>query len=278
MSIFKQLSFFVTLSFIIGTIISCNTTGSDNVPGQGQVQLQFRTNTSTTLAKNEGFILANDDSLVIEGSNGTLKINNIRFIVSEFELEAVDSDDEDDKEEFEGGPFWVDLPLGADTLALGNSPIQAGIYDELEFEIEDLDWDDDDDENEDRDYPELIESIRAEFPEWPDDASMLVTGTFTPANGETQSFKVFAEAEIEIEREFSPPLEITESNTQKILSVQISPEKWFTKDDDSIINLSEYDWDTYGDLLEFEAEFERGVEDVESEDDDDNDDHGDDDS
>lgn len=237
------------------------------------MQLQFRTNSSTSLAQNGSYTMANDDSLVIEGSNGVLKISDIRFIVSEFELEAVESDD--DKEEFEGGPFWVDLPLGTDTLALGDSPIQAGVYDELEFEVEDLDWDDDDD-NENRNYPDLVESIRSEFPEWPDDASMVLIGTFAANGSQSQSFKVFVDADIEIEREFSPPLEITESSGQKILSVQISPERWFTNNDGSIINLSDYDWDTHGELLEFEDDFERGIDDIESEDDDEDDDNGDD--
>jgi len=97
-------------------------------------------------------------------------------------------------------------------------------------------------------------------------------GSFTPTDGDPQSFTVFAEAEIEIEREFNPPLEVTEDNMQQVVSVRINPTKWFERSDGSVIDLTQYDWEQQQQLLEFEAEFENGVEEIEVDEDDSDDD------
>jgi hypothetical protein len=244
--------------------------------------LQFKTISGSTLS--QASALAKDgtanDSLIIEASNGTLQIDDIRFIVEEFKLEPADIEGEDDSldtdtEEFEAGPFWVDLPLSEDTLSMGDSQIQAGLYEELEFEVENLDLDEDDD-GDDQEQRVLADSIRTVFPEWPGEASMVLIGKFTSDDGQTELFKVFADAEIEIEREFATPLEVTEANSQKVLSVQFSPSEWFKKSDGTVIDLSAYDWDENQQLLEFEAEFEKGVKDIEMDDESDDIDNDDD--
>lgn len=56
--------------------------------------------------------------------------------------------------------------------------------------------------------------------------SMIITGTFTPTDGDPQPFKVFGKAEIEIEHEFESLLEVTEDNMQKVVSVNINPGQW----------------------------------------------------
>ncbi|MGM0588686.1 MAG: hypothetical protein ACQETE_09750 [Bacteroidota bacterium] len=279
----RTLTILSLTALLIGFISGCDNTGTDPQlnAGEGDVKIQFKTN-SNNLAKTatiHNSLLAND-SLVIEGTNGKLQIDDIRFIVSEFKLEPADADEETDSldteaEDFEAGPFWVDLPLGSDSLTLGNSPIKAGVYEELEFEVEDLDLDDEEDE--DPQLQPLADSIRSEFPDWPDDASLLVIGTFTPTNGSPQPFKVYAEAEIEIEREFSPPLEVIEGNNlRSVLSINFHPASWFENSDGSVIELDDFDWDQTEELLEFEAKFEDGVEEIDSdkeEDDGDDDDH-----
>ncbi len=280
---FTKLLSFTALSFLlISFLTGCDTTNTNPEPGEGNVALQFKTISGNTSAKtvSSGITTSSShDSLVIEGSNGTLRIDDIRFIVAKFKLEAADSDNDSvevEPDEFESKAFWVDLPLGEETLSLGNSAIQAGLYEELEFEVEDLDFDDGE-EGEEQEHTALADSIRTVFPEWPDEASMVITGSFTPSDGDPQSFNVFAEAEIEIEREFEPPLEITEENVQQVVSVRINPTRWLQQEDGSVYDLSQYDWSEYGELLEFEAEFEDGVEEIEVDEDDFDDDEDEDD-
>lgn len=269
MKLKKLLSVTFLLTFLTGILAGCNIFESDDKVAKGDVQLQFKTTPSGSSAKTVagGYYMADHDSLVVDGSNGTLQIDDIRFVIEEFKLEPTEADEEEDtldteSEEFEAGPFWVDLPLGVDSLSLATSQIQTGIYKELEFNVEDLNLDEEDDEDNEGQRA-LADSIRVEYPDWPDEASMVLTGSFTPSDGNRQSFKVFANAEIEVEREFEPPLEVTEDNIQEVLSVNINPTKWFLRSDGTVIDLSGYDWDQTQELLEFESEFEEGVEEVE---------------
>lgn len=259
MKVIKLFLFTILFASIIG-FTGCDTTNSNTDSGEGDVELQFETVSSSTSKTASGNTLASDDPLVIEGSNGTLQIDDIRFIAADFELEPAD---DDAFEEFEFKSFFVDLPLEEGSLSLANSQMQAGPYEELDFEVENLDFDDD---GNDEEHQDLADSIRNEFSDWPDEASMVLVGNFTPSDGDTQSFKVFAEAEIEIEREFEPPLEVTDDNRQQVVSVRINPTNWFEQSDGTVLDLSEYDWDEHQQLMEFEAEFENGVEEIEVED------------
>lgn len=211
---------------------------------------------------------AEHDSLVIEGSNGTLTVTDVRLIVAEFELDRADDDDcdavEDDDacEKFEAAPAFLDLPLsGGSALAVEQS-VPADRYDELEFEVEDLDDDEEDPELR-RLISELEAEITQEFPDWPRKASVLATGRFAPANGDApRDFRVFFEAEIEIEREFSPPLDLTDGPTSPAVTVRVDPAVWFEKPDGTVMDLSTVD----GELIEFEVEIEDGFREIEFDD------------
>lgn len=272
----KQLSFAILLVSLVGFVSGCDALRTNTGGGKGSVELQFKTvsGSSASKAVSSDNVHSSHDSLLIEGTNGTLQIDDIRFIVEKFKLEPVDTDEEEDSletktEEFEAEPFFVDLPLTTDTLNLGDSKIKAGTYQELEFEVKDLDFEEEED-NEGN--TALADSIRAEFPDWPEEASMVIVGSFTPNDGQKQPFKVFAKAEIEIEREFSPPLEVTEDNIEKVISIRINPTAWLKKDDGSVYDISRYDWEENHELLEFEAKFKDGIEEIEVDDDDDDDD------
>ncbi|WP_445664538.1 hypothetical protein [Fodinibius sp. AD559] len=275
MKLTKLLSFTALFALLIAFLTNCNTTGTNAEPGEGNVTLQFKTVSGSTTSKtvsSGNTTSSSHDSLLIEGTNGTLKIEDIRFIVAEFELDPSEADDDSTElEEFESQPFFVDLPLGEETLSLANSQIQAGLYEELEFEVENLDFENEE-QGEDEEHQALADSIRSKFPDWPAKASMIITGTFTPTDGAPQSFKVFVDAEIEIERAFNPPLEVTEDNIEQMVSVRINPTTWFEQSDGSVMDLTQYDWDEHQQLLEFEAEFENGVEEIEVDDDFDDDD------
>lgn len=263
---------FIIVAFVTTILVSCDTTGTNSIQGKGNVALQFKTVSGTqSKVLGQNSIASEHDSVVLNGSNGSLQIDDTRFIVGKFKFEyendgcaKVDSLDEKSSkcEEFEAEPFFVDLPLNEDTLSLANDEIGTGLYKKIEFEVKDLDFENEE-EGDDQEHQALADSIRAEFPEWPDEASMIITGTFTPADGDPQPFKVFAKAEIEIEHEFEPPLEVTEDNMQKVVSVNINPARWLQEEDGSVIDLSQYDWDEHGELMEFSAKFKDGIEEVE---------------
>lgn len=49
-----------------------------------------------------------------------------------------------------------------------------------------------------------------------------------------------------------PPLEITEENRRKIISININPSRWMAQEDGSVLDHSEYDRDEQK-MLEFSA-------------------------
>ncbi|MDH3270202.1 MAG: hypothetical protein OEN56_02645 [Gemmatimonadota bacterium] len=203
------------------------------------------------------------DPLTIEGTNGTLIIEEIRLIVAEVELDGEDdvcNDDlpaTNDCADFEAPPRLLDLPLDGTPVEAFVGLIPPGTYEELEFEIEDLE-----DDEEDTEFAAEIADLRAaillEFDNWPRKATALVVGSFTPEIGETSNFSVYIEAEIEIERELVPPLVIGEGDANPDLRVDVRPDIWFKRSDGSVLELHLYDYVTTGRMLEFELEMDDG--------------------
>jgi hypothetical protein len=211
--------------------------------------------------------------LVLIGTNGTLTIEEIRLIVAEVELDREDDDgcggddhgnDDigDSCEKFSAGPRFLDLPLDGQPIEVMTDIVPAGVYDELEFEIEDLE-DDEDDAVE----AALIAAIRAEVlaavPDWPEEASALIRGSFTPTGGAAVDFRVFIEAEIEVEMELIPALVIEGRAASRDVTVDIHPEFWFAQSSGALLNLSLFDFDDTGLVLELDVEFEDGFTEIE---------------
>lgn len=194
-------------------------------------------------------------AITLSGSNGTLVLQDIRLIVSELELERANAtcvgEDDDACEEFEGGPFLVNL-LDGSAATVVNAMIPAGSYTEFEFEVEDLDADEDDDSTERRTIQSILAQMRQAYPSFPSDASMVVHGTFTPTGGAAQPFTVYFDAEIEVEQEFATAFRVPEDGA---ITVNLMPATWF-QTGTQVMNLAALN----GRTVEFEAEFESGVE------------------
>lgn len=206
--------------------------------------------------------------MTVVGSNGTLTIDEIRLIVAEVELKGDDDPCEragegDDCADFEAPPRFLDLPLDGEPITAFGGMIPPGTYDELEFEIEDLE-----DDEEDTQFAAEIEVLRAailaEFPDWPRKGTALVVGSFDSGAG-AQSFRVYIEAEIEIERRLTPPVVIADGEPGPDLTVELRPDIWFMQSDGTVLDLSMYDYDTTGQVLEFELEMEDGITEIEIE-------------
>ncbi len=209
--------------------------------------------------------------LVLEGTNGTLTIDEIRLIVAEVELEGEDDACEDlepsadDCSDFEAPPRFLDLPLDGSPVQAFLGLVPPNTYFELEFEIEDLE-DDEDDSEFAAEIAALREDILDEFPDWPDEATALVVGSFENADGEVFAFRVYVEAEIEVELDLVPPLVVGEDGETPDLTVDVRPDIWFASPDGSVMELHLYDYDATGELLEFEVEFEDGFTEIEFDD------------
>jgi hypothetical protein len=206
--------------------------------------------------------------MTVTGTNGTLTIDEIRLIVAEMKVEGDDDPCEqagggDDCGEFEAPPRFLDLPLDGDPIAVFGGMIPPGTYTELEFEIEDLE-DDEEDTQFAAEITALRATIQAEFPDWPRKATALVVGTFESDAG-TEAFRVYIEAEIEIERALTPPLVITDGEPGPDLNVELRPDIWFMRGDGTVLDLSMYDFDATGEVLEFELEMEDGITEIEIE-------------
>lgn len=212
--------------------------------GAGNVQLRFGVAGGQASASGALFQTGGTDQLVITGANGTLRIDDLRMVVAEFELKGDDDVNRcgesagavDDCEDFNAGPMFIDLPLTGGSVAVGSGNVPAGTYREVEFEVEDLD-DDEEDAAERARIDQLRGQILSQFPDWPRDASLLVVGSFTPTGGAAQSFRAFVEAEIEIETELSPRLVVGEGESRGV-DVLLDPAAIF-RSGANVLNLAQ---------------------------------------
>ena len=258
------------LGLALSTLVACGD--STGVGDPARVALNFQVQTATAAASVAGPARTSGPTrvvgppLVLEGTNGTLTIDEIRLIVAEVELEgdddACEAEAGDDCAEFEAPPRFLDLPLDGTPVEAFVGLVPPGTYDELEFEIEDLE-DDEDDTSFAAEIAALREEIRDEFPDWPEEATALVVGSFESTDGETTSFRVFLAAEIEVERDLIPPLVVGEDGATPDLTVDVRPDIWFGASDGSVLELHLWDYDATAQVWEFEVEMENGFVEIE---------------
>lgn len=247
-----RLATFALAVAVAATLVGCDSAGPSN--GGSDVEVGFSSGSSSTPATTS--LAKSNHTLDVVGANGdTLRIEDIRFIVSEVELEG-----EADSAEFETEkPTFVDLPLNSsDVVSVVRGQLPPGTYNEFEFEVEDADLDDDEEEEEIQQLRSDIES--AGFSAWPDEASLVVVGSYIESGQPSgTSFETYLDAEIEVEIEMDEerPFEIGGNDGSRELTVNLQPSNWFVNDSGNPVDLSA---DTYqnpeDDLVEFEIEFE----------------------
>ena len=250
----------LALFTLVGLAACDSSTGPED---SESVAIRFAAETTTGGAAAPGLELA-----PVVGTNGTLDITDLRVIIAELEFEGTNGtcgangDDEDDEDcfEVELPPRLVNVPLDGAPLTVATTELPAGSYSEFELEIEDLE-----DDEEDTQFAAEIDALEAEirntFPEWPSDGTIRVEGTFTPNGGAPESFVVCIEGEVEVELELSPPIDIPAAEGDAhTLDVVLFPERWFVRGDGSVIDLTQWDYATTGELLELEIEIENGFE------------------
>jgi len=239
---------FIGLALGAFTLVGCDSAGSSS--DGSDVEVGFGTTSSSTTAATT--LAKADAPLVVTGANGdTLKIDDIRFIVSEVELEG-----DADSAEFETeNPFLVDLPLNSnEVVSVVNGRVPPGTYNEFEFEVEDAELDDDEEEEE-------LQGLRDQIAgtpyagNWPGAASMVVEGSYTPNGGDSQSFTSYYNAEIEVEIEMEGrTFEVGTDDPARQLNVRLNPSTWFVSD--GVVRDLSADQDDE-ELAELEIEFEK---------------------
>jgi hypothetical protein len=203
-----------------------------------------------------------------DGTN-TLVLEEVQLVVREVELEGDDDeceedsddsgdseDDSDDCEEFEAGPFLVDLPLDGQVETILAIDVPAGTYDELEFEIHKPE---DDDQGFVNDNPAFAE------------ISIRVRGLF---NGEPFEFTQDLDEEQEVE--LSPPLVVEDGAQPTNITLAVDVATWFVGPDGKLIDPSTANDDGPNEGI-VEDNIQDSIEGFEDEDEDGEDDHDDDD-
>lgn len=228
------------------TLAGCDSAGSSSTDGS-DVEVGF---SSTSSSSPSSAPLAKADApLMVVANEDTLAIEDIRFIVSEVELEG-----EADSAEFETEePALVDFPLNSsNVVSVANGRIPPGVYNEFGFEVEDADFDDDAEND-------LLSELPDQFSDWPSEASMVVVGSYTPNGGDTRDFTTYLDAEIEVEIEMEgSTFEVGGDNPSRQLTVNLTPSNWFVSDDGNLVDLSADTYQNPGEELpEFEIEFEQ---------------------
>lgn len=257
-------NFFIT-ALVLPVLMTACDKGPLDLNGATQVAVKFSTNSPSASASISPALFASSPTgkMVLTGTNGTLTITNISLIVSELELEC---DGDEDRAitpaciEFDAPPSFVELPLGTGAVEVTEKPIPSGTYTKLDFEVENLEVEENDDQTKRQQVADLLTSIHQTYPDFPEKASMVVEGDF---NG--TPFRVYFNAEIEMEMDLVPALTVSDTIASRSLSVNVLPTLWFKKADGTVADLSRYDYATNGQLIEFELEIEKGFKKVEFE-------------
>lgn len=247
------------LALLAAAVPACSdSTG----PGGNRLSVRFATTSTSRAALLPASAGAAAAGLTVTGGNGTLAIDDIRLVVSELELERAEgscttttTDAEHECEEVHAPPFLLALPLDGTPVTVGTADLPAGTYTALKFKVEDEEPESDESTAGREALATILTQLRAAYPNFPQNASMVVHGTFTPTGGAAQAFTVYFRAEVEVEKHLDPP--VTTPGTTA-LTVMVDPALWF-KSGTNVVNLAQLN----GQTLEFEVEAERGFAGVE---------------
>jgi hypothetical protein len=244
-----------TLAAALLILGACDN-GSTSPGGGGNVAIRF--GVATTTANLQANVQASGISspandLTVTGTNGTLVIQDIKMVASRFKLKGNDQstcadsvanshsnngngdedrEHDDDCDEFRGGPFIVNIPLDGSMVTITTDNVPAGTYNWFAFKVKSLnpgDNADDDDASENANIPALLTQMRALYPNFPSNASMVVKGTF---NG--TAFTTYFRANMMVVQKLDPPLVVPGDNA---VHVTIDPSLWF-KNGSQVLDLA----------------------------------------
>lgn len=194
---------------------------------------------------------------------GTLTLESVWLVVDEFRLEgdAAACDGEDpapDCGKFEAPPHLLAVPvLEGETVTVLEQRAPPGTFTWLKFETKAVTGD-----------PDVQAQIAAEgITDWPSDASLLLTGVFTP-EGVAQGlpFRAFFDAEVKVVLSLPHPLVLEDGiDDERFIFIEVDPLLWFTNGDGTLIDLAALDYDATGEVHKLEVKLEDGFTKIEIE-------------
>ena len=234
---------------------ACDSTNA--LSGSARVDIGFTAAPLSRPVSDAASAKSSHAPLQMEGPNGTLTISKIRLIVDGVQLKGSGNATDIDVDS-----AFVSLPLDSTTIEpVASGTVPVGTYETLTLTIENADLEDETREE------ELRTAIDESFPNWPDEASMVVTGTFSHTGEDTtQEFATYFTAETKVTKETRTALDVSGADVIRGLNVRVDPSRWFAKPDGSLWNLSEYDYARTGAVIDFEDEIEDGVASIEIDD------------
>lgn len=246
----------------------------------GRVTLQFRMAPTSAAMHTAGSGLSLSRlavaSLPLEGTNGTLALDGLWLVVRKVELTLTAADcaetgeddgdaggetstgrvalhegssgsgDHGDRHDHDDcevalGPFFIEVPLDGEGSATVGVDVIPGTYERIELKTG---------APKDSADADLLAGIRDQFPDWPEAASMLVVGSFTPTEGDGTPFRVYFQARIEVERDFAEDPLVVEEGGDLMVTVVIDPVPWFTNRDGTVDDLTALDFDATGEVAD----------------------------
>ena len=211
----KKTTFRLFGAFALVAGLAACTDGSVGLETGAQVSFNVATHPAGA-APSRPF--ATPDTIVDAGGN-VLVLTKVELVLREIELRRQNdspcdslqgNNDSDDCEEFETGPFLLDLPLGAGASHQITITTDSGTFEQIEFEIHTPE-----DDGDARD-----QAFLAAHPEFAD-VSVRVTGTFNGVD-----FVFTSDLNVEQEVEINPPLVVTASSDVEV-TLMVDVSTWF---------------------------------------------------
>ncbi len=209
--------------------------------------------------------------LRISGSNGSLDLHAVHFIVDDLTLKEAGADcdsaeDEDSCEDDGEGPTIAELLVNDDEDQVDVTALVEGLEaGEITLEVEDADGNTDEAADDDDEWQQFLEDLLSRFGNWPKNGSLRVSGTFTPADtsDSPRDFTVYFGTETRIEKELPRPLVIDDGTENQTVTVFVDPAIWFTRPDGSVMDLSQHDYATTGSVADLEIPLRNGFTEIE---------------
>lgn len=196
--------------------------------------------------------------LIIQGSNGTLTLTDVRIVVDDFELKRENDIAECDAAgradvcaDLEVGPALVDLPLTAGVTVIGQQAVPGAEYEEIEFDVVDLQGP----------AAGLLAQARAlpGYSQWPANASIAARGTFRDAqSGQTRPFTVYFALDSAVELEFGATrLDLSDGGSGTV-TIHVDPIEWLTLQG-NVADLSFFDYESTGRVASLSFSLQAGL-------------------
>jgi len=172
-------------------------------------------------------------------TNTTIELNEAKFLVKRLKVEST----EDDSLNFLARDLIVDLPLDGSPFILSSDGIPNGIYEEFKVQVNKSRG------NQTPEDPDFIDGDQR--------FSIVIKGT-----KDGNSFIFRSDENFNLEFEFNPPMQITDSTTSVTIDLVIDAEQWFVGEDGSALDPNNPDdFDKIEDNIEDSFEAREEIED-----------------